>query len=202
MMQRFDSCRAREYGHGRDALRFVEEERVINHDFILCTADIVSNVDLSGAILKHKQRRKKDKLCVATLCFARRKDARGREIWRLGVDVRVGREQRQGAVRAQKNRTKKSTTTTNTSITTNDEDEYKIVAFKESKGGVTKSAGGQLNIDAALSSEREDVEVETNARDLCVYICSPEVLMLFTDNFDYQSIRKDFVCGILSEARN
>ena len=34
----------------RDALRFVEEERVINHDFILCTADIVSNVDLSGAI--------------------------------------------------------------------------------------------------------------------------------------------------------
>ena len=183
-----------------DALRFVEEERVINHDFILCTADIVSNVDLSGAILKHKQRRKKDKLCVATLCFARDgKDAREGKFGDSELMLGLTRTKARSSSSI-KEQNQKSTTTTTTSITTNDEDEYKIVAFKESKGGVTKSAGGQLNIDAALSSEHEDVEVETNARDLCVYICSPEVLMLFTDNFDYQSIRKDFVCGILDEA--
>ena len=50
---------------------------MINHDFILCTGDIVANVDLSRAVAKHKQRRKKDKLCVATLCFARRERLEG-----------------------------------------------------------------------------------------------------------------------------
>ena len=139
-------------------------------------------------------------MCVATLCFARDgKDAREGKFGDSELMLGLTRTKAKSSS-STKEQNQKSTTTTNTSITTNDEDEYKIVAFKESKGGVTKSAGGQLNIDAALSSEREDVEVETNARDLCVYICSPEVLMLFTDNFDYQSIRKDFVCGILDEA--
>ena len=179
-----------------DALQFVEEERVINHDFILCTADIVSNVDLSGAILKHKQRRKKDKLCVAAMFRERRER---RKEGKFGdSELMLGLTRTKTKSSSSTKEQNQEHTTTNTSITTNDEDEYKIVAFKESKGGVTKSAGGQLNIDAARQTRRR--EVETNARDLCVYICSPEVLMLFTDNFDYQSIRKDFVCGILDEA--
>lgn len=32
-----------------------------------------------------------------------------------------------------------------------------------------------------------------------VYVCAPEVLMLFTENFDYQNIRKDFITNVLSE---
>lgn len=30
-----------------------------------------------------------------------------------------------------------------------------------------------------------------------ISICSPEVLMLFSDNFDYQDISNDFVKGVL-----
>jgi translation initiation factor eIF-2B subunit epsilon len=35
--------------------------------------------------------------------------------------------------------------------------------------------------------------------DCYIDICSPEVLMLFTDNFDYQHLRRDFVKGLLSD---
>lgn len=35
--------------------------------------------------------------------------------------------------------------------------------------------------------------------DTNITICAPEVLMLFSDNFDYQNLRKDFVTGVLSE---
>jgi len=181
-----------------DALRFVEQQQVINHDFILCTGDIVSNVDLSRAVTKHKQRRKKDKLCVATLCFA--KDGRctregkfGEAELMLGLArTSIGGSGGGGNKEGNENGNSSNTNSSN-------DDEFKIVAFKESKGGVAKAMGGPFIIDAALFSEHEEVEVETNARDLRVDICSPEVLMLFTDNFDYQSLRKDFVCGVLDE---
>jgi len=32
-----------------------------------------------------------------------------------------------------------------------------------------------------------------------VYVCAPDVLMLLSDNFDYQSIAGDLVPGVLSE---
>lgn len=39
-------------------------------------------------------------------------------------------------------------------------------------------------------------------QDCHIDICSPEVLTLFTDNFDYQQIRRDFVRGLLSDEVN
>jgi hypothetical protein len=32
-----------------------------------------------------------------------------------------------------------------------------------------------------------------------IAVCAPEVLMLFSDNFDYQNIKRDFVAGVLSK---
>jgi hypothetical protein len=32
--------------------------------------------------------------------------------------------------------------------------------------------------------------------DCQISICAPEVLMLFSDNFDYQNLKKDFVSGV------
>ena len=42
-------------------------------------------------------------------------------------------------------------------------------------------------------------QVRTDLIDCHISICAPEVLMLFSDNFDYQNLRKDFVGGTLSE---
>ena len=149
----------------------------------------MANVDLSRAVAKHKQRRKKDKLCVATLCFAR--DGRDSREGKFGeAELMLGLARTSfgssGGSRSNKEESENGNSNNNNTnnINNKNEDEFKIVAFKESKGGVTKATGGPFTIDAALFSEHEEVEVETNARDLLVDICSPEVLMLFTDNFD------------------
>lgn len=42
-------------------------------------------------------------------------------------------------------------------------------------------------------------QVRTDLRLSSVFICSSEVLMLLSDNFDYQSVARDLVPGVLSE---
>lgn len=42
-------------------------------------------------------------------------------------------------------------------------------------------------------------QVRTDLLDTNISICSPEVLMMFSDNFDYQTLKRDFVVGTLSE---
>lgn len=54
-------------------------------------------------------------------------------------------------------------------------------------------------LDASFFSERDAVEVRSDLMDTNICICAPEVLMLFSDNFDYQNLRRDFVSGVLSE---
>lgn len=38
-------------------------------------------------------------------------------------------------------------------------------------------------------------QVRTDLIDTHITICAPEVLMLFSDNFDYQNVKRDFVGG-------
>jgi hypothetical protein len=55
------------------------------------------------------------------------------------------------------------------------------------------------SLDASLFGERDAVALRTDLLDCHIAICAPEVLMLFTDNFDYTNLRRDFVAGVLSE---
>ncbi len=43
-----------------------------------------------------------------------------------------------------------------------------------------------MTLDAQNFSERDRVSLRTDLLDARVYICTPDVLMLFSDNFDYQ----------------
>ncbi len=42
-------------------------------------------------------------------------------------------------------------------------------------------------MDAHFFGERDTVQLKNNMLDGQIQICAPEVLMLFTDNFDYQA---------------
>ena len=55
----------------------------------------------------------------------------------------------------------------------------------------------QTVLDAEFFSGRDDLMLRTDLLDLHVYICAPEVLLLFSDNFDYQVNRwlLCFICG-------
>jgi hypothetical protein len=57
----------------------------------------------------------------------------------------------------------------------------------------------QVDLDTAFFSERDSVHVHSDLIDAGIYICAPEVLVLFSDNFDFQHIQRDFIRGVLSE---
>lgn len=44
----------------------------------------------------------------------------------------------------------------------------------------------QAVIDAHFWGETDAVEVRADLADTGIYLCAPEVLLLFSDNFDYQ----------------
>ncbi|KAI9193036.1 nucleotide-diphospho-sugar transferase [Polychytrium aggregatum] len=55
----------------------------------------------------------------------------------------------------------------------------------------------RLNLELKTFKEHPEIQIRNDLIDCQIDICSIEVLLLFTENFDYQHIRKDFVRGIL-----
>ncbi|XP_074589668.1 translation initiation factor eIF2B subunit epsilon-like [Curcuma longa] len=54
-----------------------------------------------------------------------------------------------------------------------------------------------ISIDKALLANNTWVYLHNDKQDCYIDICSPEVLSLFMDNFDYQHLRRHFVKGLL-----
>ncbi|KAJ1866333.1 translation initiation factor eIF-2B epsilon subunit, GEF [Coemansia sp. RSA 989] len=52
-------------------------------------------------------------------------------------------------------------------------------------------------IQSTVLTEHAEVEVRADLTDTNISICSPDVLALFTENFDYHIMRRDFIHGIL-----
>uniref|UniRef100_A0A0D9VJY3 Translation initiation factor eIF2B subunit epsilon n=1 Tax=Leersia perrieri TaxID=77586 RepID=A0A0D9VJY3_9ORYZ len=62
-----------------------------------------------------------------------------------------------------------------------------------------KADGSNLyvTIDKDILASNPTLQLCNNMEDCYIDICSPEVLSLFTDNFDYQHLRRHFVKGLL-----
>ncbi|CAI2199571.1 5832_t:CDS:2, partial [Funneliformis geosporum] len=56
----------------------------------------------------------------------------------------------------------------------------------------------RMVMDMQVFEKHSDVQIRNDLIDCQIDICSVEVPALFTENFDYQDIRKDFVYGILT----
>eukprot|EP00026_Physarum_polycephalum_P004385 Phypoly_transcript_04403.p1 GENE.Phypoly_transcript_04403~~Phypoly_transcript_04403.p1 ORF type:complete len:529 (+),score=70.14 Phypoly_transcript_04403:24-1610(+) len=53
-------------------------------------------------------------------------------------------------------------------------------------------------VGSEVFAEHSEVDLRYDLIDCHIDICAPEVLFIFTDNFDYQDIRKDFIKGLMS----
>lgn len=62
-----------------------------------------------------------------------------------------------------------------------------------------QEAGRYVNIDPELLSTHEEIEIREDLIDCYIDICTPDVLGLWSDNFDYQSLRKSFLFGVLKD---
>ncbi|VFQ70966.1 unnamed protein product [Cuscuta campestris] len=56
---------------------------------------------------------------------------------------------------------------------------------------------GSICLDKAFLADNLTITVHNDKQDCYIDICSPEVLSLFNDNFDYQHLRRHFVKGLL-----
>ncbi|KAI0512302.1 hypothetical protein KFK09_012941 [Dendrobium nobile] len=54
-----------------------------------------------------------------------------------------------------------------------------------------------ISLDKMLLADKSALSLHNDKQDCYIDICSPEVLSLFTDNFDYQHLRRHFVKGLL-----
>ncbi|KAJ1996410.1 translation initiation factor eIF-2B epsilon subunit, GEF [Coemansia spiralis] len=55
-----------------------------------------------------------------------------------------------------------------------------------------------MTIQTEVIISYPEVELRADLVDTNIFVCSPQVLALFTENFDYQTMRRDFIHGILA----
>ncbi|KAB1212650.1 putative translation initiation factor eIF-2B subunit epsilon [Morella rubra] len=70
----------------------------------------------------------------------------------------------------------------------------KQLLYYEDKADYSK---GVISLDKLLLVDNASISLHNDIQDCYIDICSPEVLSLFTDNFDYQHLRRHFVKGLL-----
>ncbi|XP_040999622.1 translation initiation factor eIF-2B subunit epsilon isoform X2 [Juglans microcarpa x Juglans regia] len=70
----------------------------------------------------------------------------------------------------------------------------KQLLYYEDKADYSK---GVICLDKLLLTDNSSISLHNDTQDCYIDICSPEVLSLFTDNFDYQHLRRHFVKGLL-----
>lgn len=70
----------------------------------------------------------------------------------------------------------------------------KQLLYYEDKADHSK---GAICLDKLLLTDNPSISLHNDKQDCYIDICSPEVLSLFTDNFDYQHLRRHFVKGLL-----
>lgn len=56
---------------------------------------------------------------------------------------------------------------------------------------------GTITLDKSLLTDNSSISLRNDMQDCYIDICAPEVLSLFTDNFDYQHLRRHFLKGLL-----
>lgn len=56
-----------------------------------------------------------------------------------------------------------------------------------------------IHIDPDLLSTHREIDIREDVMDCYIDICTPDVLSLWSDNFDYQSVRRSFLFGVLKD---
>eukprot|EP00606_Chrysophyceae_sp_TOSAG23-5_P000126 GSChrysophyteH2.ASY1.ANO1.1599.1 assembled CDS len=164
-----------------DALRELDSLGCVRSDpFVLISGDVVSNMDLKKAMAFHKTRREQDHNAILTVCL-KPVQVCVFSSWLLA--------------------------TTHTIITKNDElikiiptkhalDDL-VVGFDKNTAQITYFSDNYKQRNARLPlqllADHPSTVLRTDLLDTHIDICSPEMMLQFSDNFDYQDIRRDFI---------
>ncbi|KAI3958735.1 hypothetical protein MKX01_023411 [Papaver californicum] len=156
-----------------DALRFVYESDVIHGDFVLISGDIVSNMSLTQALKDHKERKKRDSNAIITMVIKKSKPSSSSTNQTSKDRLVMGIDPN-------------SQTSRDGLVMGIDHNTKELLYY-------------DMNFGKDLLLDNPAFEVHNDKEDCCIDICSPVVLSLFADNFDFQHLRCHLVKGLLDD---
>ncbi|EEH48837.2 translation initiation factor eIF2B catalytic subunit epsilon [Paracoccidioides brasiliensis Pb18] len=159
-----------------DVMRDLDSKHLITRDFITVSGDVVSNYPIEEALAKHRSRRLKDKNAIMTIVLR---------------ETNVS------------HRSNPSVTSVFFIDPTKDRclhyEEMESRPRRGSRSSSHHSPPNLLSIDPDMLKEFAELDIRSDLVDTYIDICTPEVLGLWSDSFDYQTPRKQFLYGVLKD---
>lgn len=152
-----------------DAMRDLDARAAFGGDFVVVYGDVVANVPLERALAEHRARRIKDKNAIMTMVL--------REAGAGGNAHRA----RPGATRP---------------VFVIDPAADRCVHFEQLPN---RDGRRHLSLDPALLAEHPELDVRADLVDCGIDICTPDVLALWSDNFDFELPRRGFLHSVLKD---
>jgi len=149
-----------------DFLRDLDKRNIIRGDFLLVHGDLVSNLELEGALAAHKARREANRDSCMTM---------------------VLREAGEGD-----HHTKRQAVNP---VFVVDPRKNRCLQYEE-KNPFQKDS--HVDIDPVIL-ENAEIEVRADLIDPQIDICTPDVLALWSESFDYELPRANFLHGVLKD---
>ena len=150
-----------------EAMRNLDNLDLITGDFLLVSGDVISNMDLEPALVKHRARREKSKDAIMTMVL--------RE---AGASHRT-------------------TSKGSKPVFVIDPDTERCLHYEEMD--VRRTGSRYISLDPELLTSHGEIEVRDDLIDCRIDICALDVLAQWSDNFDFQSLRKSFLRGVLKD---
>ncbi|KAG2171432.1 hypothetical protein INT43_009093 [Umbelopsis isabellina] len=153
-----------------DALRELDARQLISTDFILVGGDVVSNMTLDKALEEHRSRKRNDGKHTDKNAI-------------MTMVLREGSSHHPSRARGEE------------SIFVIDPTTSECVHFEPLE---TFPRTKRVDLNTEIFERHTEIECRNDLIDPLIDICSMEVPALFTENFDWQSLRSDFVRGVLT----
>ena len=150
-----------------EAMRNLDQLDVITGDFLLVSGDVISNMNLEPALLKHRARREKNKDAIMTMVLR---------------EAGVGHRTKSKGSRP---------------VFVIDPAAERCLHYEEMGG--RRGGSRYVTFDPELLTSHGEIEVRDDLIDCHIDICALDVLAQWSDNFDFQSLRKSFLRGVLKD---
>ncbi|KAJ5544799.1 Zinc finger C6HC-type [Penicillium sp. DV-2018c] len=152
-----------------DVMRDLDGKHLITGDFIVVSGDVISNLPIEGALAEHRARRETDKNAIMTMVL------------------------REAGLQ---HRTKSSSVSP---VFVIDPTKDRCLHYEEIDRHADGEEPSRLNIDPEIILKNPELDIRQDLIDCSIDICTPDVLSLWSDSFDYQSPRKHYLYGVLKD---
>jgi translation initiation factor eIF-2B subunit epsilon len=153
-----------------DVLRDLDKRAFVDGDFLIVHGDVVSNLQLDAVLSAHKARREADKEAIMTM------------VLREAGTHEAHRTRPTGGI---------------TPMFVLDSESGRCLHYEEAH---RLHAERRMVVDADIPRKLStSFEIRADLIDPGIDICTPEVLALWSETFDYQLPRRDFLNGVLRD---